>query len=304
MEKTSERSVLGRHQSCSEERIEALYIPSSEIPQLQAIKNRRFSRNRDCSIDWAFRFCSLSQNDLCRANYPHSSRRLWRIYWGALQSNGRSVVRHIGWGHRKFRKVRWDLAVIDEYFDEPDKKLCSDKYVCRTCASEKGESNMTRSRELGVLTLQREWRCMHKIEFRAANEEKLRVKMHEVRYNLVQCLPKGVSSEKMEGLKEIQSTLKDVEKQWRMFFDEELVTHWNLNSAAALTICEYFLLCAWCRCRDDMTSSPELQVEICHQAKWGTAQGIRVYTLRICFFFDLVWRWWPVHVEIRCRAEW
>ena len=66
---------------------------------------------------------------------------------------------------------------------------------------------------------------MHKkIELRAADEERLRVKMQEVRYNLVQRLPKGVSAKKTEGLKEIQSTLKDVEKEWRMLFNDELVT--------------------------------------------------------------------------------
>ena len=82
---------------------------------------------------------------------------------------------------------------------------------------------MTRSQELAVLTIQREWRWMHKgVDLRAANEERLRVKMHEVRYDLVQRLPKGVSAEKMGGLKEIQSTLKDVEKEWRMLFNEEL----------------------------------------------------------------------------------
>ena len=48
--------------------------------------------------------------------------------------------------------------------------------------------------------------------------------MHDVRYDLVQRLPKGVSAKKMEGLKEIQSTLKDVEKEWRMLFNEELAT--------------------------------------------------------------------------------
>ena len=71
---------------------------------------------------------------------------------------------------------------------------------------------MTRSQELAALTIQREWK------------ERLRVKMQEVRYNIVQRLPKGISAKKMEGLKEIQFTLKDFEKAWRMFFNEELVT--------------------------------------------------------------------------------
>ena len=66
---------------------------------------------------------------------------------------------------------------------------------------------------------------MHKkIELRAANEERLRVKLHEVRCNLVQCLPKGISAKKTEGLKEIQSTLKDVAKEWRILFYKELET--------------------------------------------------------------------------------
>ena len=119
-------------------------------------------------------------------------------------------------------------AVGDEYFkkfDEPVRKHESDKYECGTRASEKVESNMTRSQELAVLTIQREWRWMHKkIQLRAANEERLRVKMHDVRYDLVQRLPKGVSAKKMEGLKEIQSTLKDVEKELRMLFNEKLAT--------------------------------------------------------------------------------
>ena len=49
-------------------------------------------------------------------------------------------------------------AVIEEYFekfDEPDRKHVSDEYVCGTWASEKGESNMTRSQEVcfAVLTI-------------------------------------------------------------------------------------------------------------------------------------------------------
>ena len=66
---------------------------------------------------------------------------------------------------------------------------------------------------------------MHKrIELRAASEERLQVKLREVRRCLVQRLPVGASAKKTEGLKEIQSTLKDVEKEWRMLFNEELVT--------------------------------------------------------------------------------
>ena len=99
-----------------------------------------------------------------------------------------------------------------------DEKHESDEYVCGTRASEKGESNMARSQEVAVLTIQRRWRWMHKkIELRAANEERLRVKLREVRRHLVQRLPVGVSAKKTEGL-------KDVEKEWSLLFNEELVT--------------------------------------------------------------------------------
>ena len=123
------------------------------------------------------------------------------------------------------------LGVFIDNFDKPqglsavtDEKHERDEYVCGTRASEKGETNMARSQEVAVLTIQRGWRWMHKkTELRATNEERLRVKLREVRYNLVQRLPKGVSDKKTQGLKEIQSTLKDVEKEWRMLFNEGLV---------------------------------------------------------------------------------
>ena len=90
---------------------------------------------------------------------------------------------------KNFDKPDGLSAVVDEYFEKfgvPVRKHESDEYVCGTWASEKGESNMTRSQELAILTIQREWRWMHKkIELRAANEERLRVEMQEVRYNLV-----------------------------------------------------------------------------------------------------------------------
>ena len=124
------------------------------------------------------------------------------------------------------------LGEFIDNFDKPqglsavtDERDESDEYVCGTRASEKGESNMARSQEVAVLTIQRGWRWMHKeIELRAANEDRLRMKLREVRYHLVQPLPKGVSAQKTEGLKEIHSTLKDVEKEWRILFNEELVT--------------------------------------------------------------------------------
>ena len=63
-----------------------------------------------------------------------------------------------------------------------DEKHESDEYVCGTRVSEKGESNTARSQDVAVLTIQRRWRWMHKkIELRAANEERLRVKLREVR---------------------------------------------------------------------------------------------------------------------------
>ena len=66
---------------------------------------------------------------------------------------------------------------------------------------------------------------MHKtIELRAASEERLQEKLREVPRRLVERLPMGASAKKTQGLKEIQSTLKDVEKEWKMLFNEDLET--------------------------------------------------------------------------------
>ena len=200
-----------------------------EIPQLQAIEEIvdipeihtvQFTENLDYAPDLemtpAERILRIPLAD-CEEAIEELSRAM---------AEGFSVV--LDDFIENFDKPDGLSAVVDEYFekfDEPVRKHESDEYVCGTWASEKGESNMTRSQELAVLTIKREWRWMHKkIELRAANEERLRVKMQEVRYNLFQRLPKGVSAKKMEGLKEIQFTLKYVEKKWRMLFNEELVT--------------------------------------------------------------------------------
>ena len=63
-----------------------------------------------------------------------------------------------------------------------------------------------------------------KRELLAASEEKLKEKLREVQRHLVERLPAGVSAKKTEGLKEIQSTLKDVEKECRELFNEDLET--------------------------------------------------------------------------------
>ena len=58
---------------------------------------------------------------------------------------------------------------------------------------------------------------------RAASEERLQEKLREFRRRLVACLPVGASAkEKTESLRDMQSTRKAVEKDWRMIFDEEL----------------------------------------------------------------------------------
>ena len=64
---------------------------------------------------------------------------------------------------------------------------------------------------------------MHrKIELRAASEEKLQKKLREIRRRLVEKIPGEASAKKTDGLKEIQSTLKDVEKECRMLFNEDM----------------------------------------------------------------------------------
>ena len=125
-----------------------------------------------------------------------------------------------------FDKPEGLSAVMNEYFekfDEPDKKHERDEYVCGKWASEKGEVVRV---SCAALTIQRGWRWTRKkIVLRAASEEKLQEKLREVRRRLVTCLPVGASAkEKTESLRDMQSTLKAVEKDWRMIFEEELAT--------------------------------------------------------------------------------
>ena len=70
----------------------------------------------------------------------------------------------------------------------------------------------------------RGWRWTRKrVALRAASEERLQEKLREVRRRLVACLPLGASAkEKTESLRDMQSTLKAVEKDRRMIFNEEL----------------------------------------------------------------------------------
>ena len=86
--------------------------------------------------------------------------------------------------------------------------------------------SMTRLEEMNyaALTIQRGWRWTRKrIVLQAASEERLQEKLREVRRRLVACLPVGASAKKKtESLKEMKSTLKAVEKEWRMLFNEEL----------------------------------------------------------------------------------
>ena len=86
--------------------------------------------------------------------------------------------------------------------------------------------SMTRLKEMNfaALTIQRGWRWTRKrIVLRAASEERMQEKLREVRRRLVARLPVGASTKKKtESLKEMRSTLKAVEKEWRMLFDEEL----------------------------------------------------------------------------------
>ena len=80
--------------------------------------------------------------------------------------------------------------------------------------------SMTRLEEMNyaALTIQRRWRWTRKrIVLRAASEERLQEKLREVRRRLVACLPVGASAKKKtESLKEMKSTLKAVEKEWRI----------------------------------------------------------------------------------------
>ena len=75
-----------------------------------------------------------------------------------------------------------------------------------------------------ALMIQRGWRWSRKrIVIRATSEERLQEKLRQVRRRLVAHLPVGASAKKRtESLKDMRSTLKDVEKKWRKFFNEEL----------------------------------------------------------------------------------
>ena len=93
----------------------------------------------------------------------------------------------------------------------PDKK----KYII----------SMTRSQEVryAARTIQWGWRWMHKkIELRADGEKSLQKKLREVQRHLFEQLPVGDSVKKTESLKEIQSNMKEIENEWRVFFHEEL----------------------------------------------------------------------------------
>ena len=72
-----------------------------------------------------------------------------------------------------------------------------------------------------ALAIQRGWRwTRRRIVLRAASEEKLQEKLREVRRRLVTCLPVGASAKlKRESLRDMQSTLKAIEKDGRMIFE-------------------------------------------------------------------------------------
>ena len=58
---------------------------------------------------------------------------------------------------------------------------------------------------------------------RATSEERLPEKLREVRRRLVTCLPVGAGAKKKtDSPMEVRSTLKAVEKEWRMLFNVEL----------------------------------------------------------------------------------
>ena len=77
-----------------------------------------------------------------------------------------------------------------------------------------------------ALMIQRGWRwSRERIVLRAASEERLQEKLREVWRRLVACLPVGASArKKTETLKKMQSTLKAVEKEWRMLFTRSWVS--------------------------------------------------------------------------------
>ena len=135
------------------------------------------------------------------------------------------------------------IEKLDEPYEPEDGES-----VCGKWASEKGEVeniasaaagyagpaaneekyfiSMTRLEEVScaALIIQRGWRrTRRRIVLRAASEERLQEKLREVQRRLVACLPVGASAkEKTESLRDMQSTLKAVEKDWRMIFEEEL----------------------------------------------------------------------------------
>ena len=137
-------------------------------------------------------------------------------------------------------------AVIDEHFekfDKPEKKHESDEYVCGTWAAEKGEVEYIASAAAGYAgpTPNEEKYCisMMRLEEESCaalaiqrgsrwtpqkeSEEKLQEKLREVRRRLVTCLPVGASAKvKRESLRDMQSTLKAIEKDGRMILEEEL----------------------------------------------------------------------------------
>jgi len=85
--------------------------------------------------------------------------------------------------------------------------------------------SMTRKQEVryAARTIQWGWKWMHKkIKKRAAYEELLQQKLRDYRQRLVGSLPVGISAVNTEYIKQIQSNLKDAEKEWRMSFNEEM----------------------------------------------------------------------------------
>ena len=96
--------------------------------------------------------------------------------------------------------------------------------------------SMTRLEEenYAALVIQRGWRRTRKrIVIRAAWEERLQEKLWEARRRFVARLPVGASAKKKtESLREMQSTLKAAEKEWRKPEQGSWRT-WNLTSASS-----------------------------------------------------------------------
>ena len=101
------------------------------------------------------------------------------------------------------------------------------------CDEEKYFFSMTRLEEesYAALVIHRGWRWSRKrIVLRTASEERLQEKLREVRRRFVACLPVGASAKKKtESLREMQSTLKAVEKEWRMLFIIEELANLELD---------------------------------------------------------------------------